>query len=111
MSRDEATLLDIVNAARLIGDFIAGLDQDQFQSDLKTQSAVLHQLLVMGEATKRLSDDFRAVHPSVPWRLIAGMRDKLVHEYDEVDIPEVWSTASRDVPRLLATLGLERPDQ
>ena len=110
MSRDEATLVDIVNAARLISDFVAELDERRFQTDIKTQSAVLHQLLVMGEAAKRLSADFKAVHPDIPWRLIAGMRDKLIHEYDEVDIPQVWSTASRDVPQLLAALGLPRSE-
>jgi uncharacterized protein with HEPN domain len=55
----------------------------------KTQSAVLHQLLVIGEAVKRLSQDFRRDHPEIPFALIAGMRDKLIHEYDDVDLEEV----------------------
>jgi uncharacterized protein with HEPN domain len=67
---------------------------------VKTQSAVLHQLLVLGEAVKRLSGDFRDAHPEVPWRLIAGMRDKLIHHYDSVDLDEVWRVAERDIPYL-----------
>ena len=109
MSRDEATLLDIEQAARLIIEFTRGLDAEVFLDDVKTQSAVLHQLLVLGEAVKRLSPEFRGRHPGVPWALIAGMRDNLIHEYDTVDLDEVWSTAQRDVPRLLLSLNLPRP--
>lgn len=72
-----------------------------FLEDYKTQSAVLHQLMVIGEAVKRLSVEFRDDHPVVPWSLIAGMRDKLIHGYDIVDLDEVWRTAEVDVPELL----------
>lgn len=80
MSRDEATLLDLERAARLIIEFTHGMDAEEFLDDIKTQSAVLHQLLVLGEAVKRLSPAFRAWYPSIPWALIAGMRDNLIHE-------------------------------
>jgi len=86
MPRDDATLLDILRAARLAVVFIGGLDQSTFLNDLKTQSAVLHQLLVLGEAVKRLSEEFRTSHPAIPWRMVAGMRDKLIHAYDAVDL-------------------------
>ena len=59
MARDDATILDILKAARLACDFVGGLDKDSFLQDFKTQPAVLHQLLVMGEAVKRLSDCLR----------------------------------------------------
>ena len=75
MRRDEATLLDIATAARLDLEFIEGMDRADFLDDIKTQSSVLHQLMVLGEAVKRLSDDFRARHPEIPWTLMAGMRD------------------------------------
>lgn len=101
MPRDSATLLDIARAARLVVEFTGGMDQDTFLKDAKTQSAVLHQLMILGEAVKRLSGEFRAGHPAVPWALIAGMRDRLIHEYNEVDLNEVWRTAQRDVPDLL----------
>jgi uncharacterized protein with HEPN domain len=57
MARDDATLLDIANAARLVQSFIKGMTKEAFLADLKTQSAVLHQLTVIGEAVKRLSQE------------------------------------------------------
>jgi uncharacterized protein with HEPN domain len=101
MPRDDATLLDIVHAARLVLGFTAGMSRSAFGQDLKTQSAVLHQLMVIGEAVKRLSAELRAAHASIPWVLIAGMRDRLIHVYDEVDLDEVWKTVERDIPELL----------
>ena len=89
MERDDATLLDIARAAQLIQRFISELPKDLFLADLKTQSAVLHQLTVLGEAVKRLSPAFRNQHPILPWSLIAGMRDHLTHGYDAVDLEEV----------------------
>jgi uncharacterized protein with HEPN domain len=110
MKRDEAVLLDLVRAARLVLEFKQGIDKATFLEDLKTQSSVLHQLMVMGEAAKRLSDDFRDQHPEIPWRLIAGMRDNLIHGYDIVDLEEVWKTVDRDVPQLLAWLEPRLPE-
>lgn len=104
MPRDDATLLDILKAARLAVEFKGTLDKLAFLEDLKTQSAILHQLLLLGEAVKRLSEEFRTQYPEVTWRQVAGMRDKLIHEYDQVDLDEVWQTVSADVPRLLALL-------
>ncbi len=84
--------------------FKGDLDTSAFLDDLKTQSAILHQLLVLGEAVKRLSEGFRMSHSEVPWRMIAGMRDKLIHGYDDVDLDEVWKTVSTDIPHLIARL-------
>lgn len=104
MPRDETTLLDILRAARLAMEFKGASDRLTFSKDLKTQSAILHQLLLLGEAVKRLSEEFRARRPQVPWRVIAGMRDKLIHEYDAVDLDEVWKTVTSDIPQLIALL-------
>jgi len=101
---DDAILLDILNAARLAIEFTAGLDKTGFLEDLKVQSAVLHQLLVLGEAVKRLSENFRTQHSQVPWKNIAGMRDKLIHKYDDIDLEQVWKTVTADLPRLVALL-------
>ena len=104
MARDEAVLLDIVRAAQLVLEFRQEMDKTAFFDDLKSQSAILHQLMVMGEAVKRLSAEFRARHSEVPWMLIAGMRDKLIHGYDIVDLEQVWQTAVGDVPELLSLI-------
>jgi uncharacterized protein with HEPN domain len=111
MSPNETTLLDIAQAARLIVGFKQGMDKAAFLNDIKTQSAILHQLMVMGEAVKRLAPDFRAHHPAIPWALIAGMRDKLIHGYDIVDFDEVWKTANTDVPNLLHLIEPLLPKQ
>ena len=101
MPRDEVVLQDILNAARLVMDFIQGYDKPTFLEDWKTRSAVLYQLTVIGEAVKRLSKEFRASHSEIPWTLIAGMRDNLIHGYDLTDWDEVWKTAKTDIPDLL----------
>jgi uncharacterized protein with HEPN domain len=111
MARDEANLLDIERALRLILEFTAGMDQAAFSQDLKTQSAVLHQLMVIGEAVKRLSSEFRDAHPAIPWRLIAGMRDRLIHHYDEVDLDEVWRVIEKDMTELITWLEQHLPSQ
>src|SRR6266536_1140508 len=104
MSRVNATLLDVASAARLVLQFKSGMDKPAFLADAKTQSAILPQLLVLGEAVKRLSPELRAEHPEVPWSLIAGMRDQLIHHYDSVDLDEVWRTAEKDIPDLLSLI-------
>jgi uncharacterized protein with HEPN domain len=99
--RDDIVLKDILNAAQLVAAFVEGFQKDVFMDDWKTRSAVLYQLTVVGEAVKRLSAEFRLAHAQVPWALIAGMRDHLIHAYDLVDWDEVWETVIRDVPGLL----------
>ena len=104
MSRDDAVLLDIAQAAERIGLFIRGMAKDDFLRDLKTQSAVLHQMMIIGEAAGRLSQGFRDEHADVPWSAIIGMRNILIHEYHHVDLDEVWQAAVRDVPDLSAQI-------
>jgi len=109
--RDAATLLDLVNAARLVVSFVEGIDYAAFQADAKTQSATIHQLLVIGEATKRLSDEFKNGNPSIPWRDMARMRDKMIHHYEAVDVAEVWRATRTDIPALLEILEPLTPDR
>ena len=104
MSPDEVILLDIIRAAQLAIAFKEGQDRATFLKDIKTQSAVLHQLIVMGEAVKRLSREYRAEHPDIPWNLMAGMRDVLIHGYDIVNLKEVWNTINVDLPQVLPQL-------
>jgi uncharacterized protein with HEPN domain len=110
MPRDEATLLDILQAARLALEFKGAMGREELFEDRKIQSSILYQLVIVGEGVRRLSSDFRAQHGELPWKEIAGMRDHLVHAYDAVDLDEVWNTLSHDVPKLITWLeGRESP--
>ncbi|MBC6422314.1 MAG: DUF86 domain-containing protein [Hormoscilla sp. SP5CHS1] len=88
-NKDTASLLDIAKAARKVLAFKQGFKKAAFLEDEKTQSAIVYQLLIVGEAVKRLSQDLRNQHSEIPWSDIAGMRDKLIHDYDNVDLEAV----------------------
>lgn len=103
-SRDRASLLDIIRAAEKILRYKGELDKIAFFNDDKTQSAIVFQLLIIGEAVKRLSAELRSHHPNIPWTLIAKMRDNLIHRYDDIDLDEVWKTSNEDIPNLLSAL-------
>ena len=107
---DDSVIVDIVDAARCIGEFLFEVDQSRFMRDREKQSAVLHQLMVLGEAVKRLSTDFREARSDVPWSNIAAMRDRLIHLYDDVDLQVVWDAATEDVPKLLSFVESFLPD-
>ncbi|MEL7069830.1 MAG: DUF86 domain-containing protein [Cyanobacteria bacterium J06581_3] len=104
--RDKASLLDIVDAAQLTQSFIEGMKQQDFLDDIKTQSAVIYQIAIIGEATKRLSTDFRQKHPHIPWNQIAGMRDKLIHDYNGTDLSRIWSVLQSSIPELIEAVSL-----
>jgi uncharacterized protein with HEPN domain len=104
-SHDDSWLIDILVAARAVRRFVrrfpdaAALDADEVH-----RSAVIHQLLIIGEAAKHVSDEFRAVHPEIPLRKMGGMRDVLIHAYQDVDMVLVWRTATTAIPELIARL-------
>ncbi|MDZ7336978.1 MAG: DUF86 domain-containing protein [candidate division KSB1 bacterium] len=93
-------LKDIVAAIESIESFIAGMSLDAFTVDDKTASAVVRKLEVIGEAAKQIPDDIRQRYPQVPWKEMAGMRDKLIHFYFGVDQRLVWQAITRRLPQV-----------
>jgi uncharacterized protein with HEPN domain len=104
MKRDPDTLADILFAARMIESFVGGLDEAAFLQDSKTQYAVYAQIIIMGEAARRLSDEFRQQHATLPWQEMIGMRNRIVHGYDEIDWQIVWHTTQSNIPDLISKI-------
>ncbi len=103
--KDDSIYIDhILNSINRVLDYISGKDREIFEANLVTQDAVVRQLEIIGEATKRVSKEFRSNHPDVPCSDMAGMRDVLIHDYIDVDFGVVWKTASEDIPNLKALI-------
>jgi uncharacterized protein with HEPN domain len=98
--RDLDYLADILEASRRAEEYIGDMDYEAFVGDTKTQDAVIRTIEIVGEATKNLSDDFRESNPGVPWKSIAGTRDKLIHDYFGVNIDIVWQIVVNELPEL-----------
>jgi uncharacterized protein with HEPN domain len=89
---------DIQDASQNISQFIAGMTWAQFASDQKTIYAVVRAFEIIGEAAKKVPPSVRKRHAKVPWKQMAGMRDKLIHEYFGVNYQVLWKTAQEDIP-------------
>ena len=100
MRSDRLYLVDILEACDAIARFLAGAMTDAWVQDEVRQSAVMHKLIVIGEAAARLSNDFRTAHAELDWPGIIGFRNLAVHEYFAVSWSIVWVTATEDVPTL-----------
>ena len=112
MWRDDASLLDMLLAAREIREFTEGATWEQFQSNRMMQHAVVRLIQIIGEASRKVSSEFRLAHPEIAWQEIIGMRNRLVHEYFRIIPDKLWESAQKDVPALITLLEpLVPPDK
>ena len=100
MKDDQIYIDHIKQSIDRILEYISDKKHAEFIEDFKTQDAVVRQLEIIGEATKRISKDLREKNKEVPWSDMAGMRDILIHDYIDVDFEIVWKTASEKIPQL-----------
>ena len=101
MKRDDLVYLQhILDAIAKVEAYLQGKDKGLFEQDTLLQDGVIRQIEVIGEATRRLSKELRNKYGHISWQDIAGMRDKLIHDYFGVDIDQVWLTATEDLPVL-----------
>jgi uncharacterized protein with HEPN domain len=98
---DKASLYDALSAAKKVDRFVRNVDWDGFQASDEKSSAVYGQLVILGEACTRLSPEMRVQYDDVPWRQIIGMRNRIIHGYDEVNWEIVWQVATEHVPLLI----------
>jgi uncharacterized protein with HEPN domain len=97
-------LQDILDSINDIQEFLQGISFDAFLKDKKTINAVVRSIEVIGEAAKNIPESLRQRYPNIPWKRMAGMRDKLIHEYFGVDLEIVWEAANADLPPLKAMM-------
>lgn len=97
-------LQDMLNAAKLAQDFVSGVNWEAFELDLMRQAAVTRQFEIIGEAARRISPETQATIPNIPWSKIIGMRNRLIHEYDDLDLEVIWDTIQIALPELIVTL-------
>ena len=108
--RDPAYIWDMLQAARGIACFIAGMRFHDYERDSMVQAAVERKLEIIGEAAGRVSDSLRKACPGIPWRGMIGLRNVLIHEYGEVRSERVWIVASEKIPELIAELSPLLPE-
>lgn len=101
---------DILVAIDDIEKFTQGLSFDDFKQDKKTIYAVTHAIEIMGEATKNIPASIRDNYPRIPWKQIAGMRDKLIHGYFSVNIQTLWKAAMQDTPQIKMFISKVKED-
>jgi uncharacterized protein with HEPN domain len=101
---DKEFVADVRSAIDRILAYTAGMAYETFVADIKTQDAVIRNLEIMGEATKNISDVFRAAYPLIPWKSMAATRDRLIHQYFGVNLDIVWQIIMTELPEVAIQL-------
>ena len=107
---DQDLLSDIQEAAQRIAIYTAGMTYDTFLGDTKTQDAVIRNLEIIGEATKNLSGELRTEYPDLPWKGMAGVRDRLIHDYFGVNLDIVWQIITAELSEVVAEVEAIKRD-
>jgi uncharacterized protein with HEPN domain len=100
IKNDQVYIEHILDAIGKIEKFVRGISKSEFDQNVLVQDAVIRNIEIIGEATKKITRQFIQSHPEIPWQDMAGMRDKLIHDYLDVDIDVAWRTVEVDIPLL-----------
>lgn len=100
MRREQLYLAEIVESADLVAGWLAGVGLDRWSEDQMLRDAVLHRLMIVGEAARSLGPAVKDRHPEVPWAGVVGLRNVVVHEYFAVEWPKVWAIVHEELPAL-----------
>lgn len=103
--KDHDLLQDMQEAIHRIQSYIFGIDYPTFLHDTKTQDAVIRNIEIIGEATKKLSQDIRTQYSDLPWKSMAGIRDRLIHDYFGINLETIWYVITRDLPNLAKNIA------
>lgn len=102
--RDAAYIWDMLDAARTIQGFMSGVRFEEFLKDRKLQLAIERCVEIIGEASRRISDEFKTTHPQIPWARVFAQRNVIAHEYDDVKQERMWLIATVHAPGLIPDL-------
>jgi uncharacterized protein with HEPN domain len=106
MIKDDLAYIDhILDCIRKIKEFSSGLTLKDFKTNELVQDAIIRNIEIIGEASKKISKDTKQTYHKIPWKEIAGMRNKLIHDYLGVDVIVVWKTIHQDIPALEKLIG------
>jgi uncharacterized protein with HEPN domain len=104
MQRDLQFLLDMLQSAELVMIYINQCEKEIFIQNIQLQDSVIRRLLIIAEAAKRVSETTRQTLPNISWQEINGMRNRLVHEYDDINLNIVWDVIQAEIPHLIEVL-------
>ena len=105
MKLDRAYLLDILESARLALDYLRGVSKEAFSQNTQLQDSVIRRIEIIGEAARRVYPDTREELAELPWAEMIGMRNMMIHDYDDLDPEIIWDTVQNDLPGLITRIA------